>query len=233
VSSLFEPISPFVVWTKDDRRSLDDLRTQRSPSLLVDLMQDADAMVERLLGREGQGAVLGSLLVLVVSSAFFAVVNTSMYSSADIALGALVAPLDALMSIAASLGPIYAAGLLLAARIPLGRLVGVLMAASAHGALVLAAMTPIPYFAWRADRMYWGPGALIIVFLISGIAAGARLHKMMHRLAQRIRYASSDPMHDALTGGEVFRVGILARVSMMMLAFTAALAFWGFDVFSR
>ena len=51
----------------------------------------------------------------------------------------------------------------------------------------------------------------------------------VRRLGDR---AQGDPLGDSaakLSGEDAFRLGILARISWMMLAFTLALGFWAFN----
>ena len=84
-----------------------------------------------------------------------------------------------LLALAASLGPIYAASILLAARVPLARLVAALLASAATGSLVLAGLAPPLYLMWRLDSEWAGPLTLCAAFLLSGLSAGARIHRLL------------------------------------------------------
>jgi hypothetical protein len=136
-------------------------------------------------------------------------------------------PTDATSSAICS--PIYAASILVAARVPLARLVAALLASAATGSLLLAGLAPPLYLLWRLDSEWAGPLLLTAAFLLSGGAAGARIHRLLSLLAESVTRAALGNPTAALSAEDTFRVGILARVSWMMVAFTSALGFWAFD----
>ncbi|MBN1207594.1 MAG: hypothetical protein JXB05_22190, partial [Myxococcaceae bacterium] len=231
MQSLPEPLSPFVPWSSEDRTPLPEVEaspaTPGSQALLVDLLREPASITERLLEpTRVQAVVLGSAGIIAGCTSFFAAaVSVARGQEAWWGAAALTS-LNVLMSIAASLGPIYATSILLAARVPLARLVAALLAAAATGALLLAGLASPVYLMWRLDAEWAGPLMLTSAFLLSGAAAGARIHRLLSVMAETVtRKALGDD--DAKLGEEdAFRVGILARISWMMLAFTLALGFW-------
>lgn len=226
-----EPLSPFMPWSQEEREPLPQGEdpTAGGRSLLADLLREPSAIVERLLDPSRlQGLVLGSAGIIAVGTSFFA-------AAASVARGkeawwgaAALTSLNVLMSLAASLGPIYATGILVSARVPMARLVAALLSAAAAGALLLAGMAPPLYLTWRLDPEWGGPLMMVSAFLLSGAAAGARIHRLLSVMAETVTRSAlgeGAKLHEE----DAFRVGILARVSWMMLAFTLALGFWGFN----
>jgi hypothetical protein len=226
-----EPLSPFMPWSQEEREPLpqSDEPLANGRSLLADLLREPTAIVERLLNPAHiQGLVLGSAVIIAVGTSFFA-------AAASVARGkeawwgsAVLTSLNVLMSLAASLGPIYATGILVAARVPLARLVAALLSASAAGSLLLAGLAPPLYLMWRLDAEWGGPLMMVGAFLLSGAAAGARIHRLLSVMAETVTRSALGE-NARLREEDAFRVGIVARVSMMMLAFTLALGFWGFN----
>jgi hypothetical protein len=232
--SLSEPLSPFVAWSSEDRAPLPEVdvssATPDSPSLLVDLLREPVSITERLLEpARVQGVVLGSVGLIAGCTSFFAAaVSVARGDEAWWAPAALTS-LNVLLSIAASLGPIYATSILMAARVPLARLVAALLAAAATGSLLLAALAAPVYLLWRLDSEWAGPLMLTSAFLLSGAAAGARIHRLLSVMAETVTRKALGDAEAKLGAQDAFRVGILARNSWMMLAFTLALGFWGFN----
>jgi len=225
-----EPISPFVPWSAADREELPDAVGERESSLLIDLLRDARKIVERLLDPEQlQRTVLGSLVVIVTTVGFFAATVVSARLGADAWRAMAVLPFNALLGLAAALGPIYATSVLVAARLPLARLVATMLSASATGGLILAALAPIPYGVWKLDAEWAGPLSLLAVFGVSALVSGARLRQQLLIMAEEVvRAASGDPTA-RLCAADEFRVRIVARMAMVFVAFTLALAVWAFD----
>jgi hypothetical protein len=133
------------------------------------------------------------------------------------------------MALAASLGPIYATSILLAARVPLARLVAALLASAATGSLLLAALASPLYLLTRLNAEWAGPLMLTSAFLLAGSAAGARVHRLLGLMAEQVTRNALGDSAAKLSGEDAFRVGILARISCMVLAFTLALGFWAFN----
>jgi hypothetical protein len=173
--------------------------------------------------------VLGSAGIIAGCTSFFA-------AAASVARGqeawwgsAALTSLNVLMSLAASLGPIYATSILLAARVPLARLVAALLAATATGSLLLAGLASPLYLLTRLNPEWAGPVMLTSSFLLAGAAAGARIHRLLSLMAETVTGQSLGGASAKLSAEDAFRVGILARIAWMMLAFTLALGFWAFN----
>ncbi len=234
MQALSEPLSPFVSWSSEDRTSLQAVQAeaaaQADQPLLVDLLRDPSAITERLLDPTRLHAlVLGSAGIIAASTSFFA-------AAASVARGkeawwgpAVLSSLNVLMSLAASLGPIYATGILLSARVPLARLVAALLAAAATGSLLLAGLASPLYLLTRLNPEWGGPLMLTSSFLLAGAAAGARIHRLLSHMAETVTGQALGEPGTKLSGEDAFRVGILARIAWMMLAFTLALGFWAFN----
>lgn len=213
---LIEPASPFVPRAEEPYHipEPDDARP-----LLVDLLGAPERVVERLVDAEAlERAILGSLGGIAAGTALFAVIMMLRFGWTSAIRAGVLSSTNGIIALAASLGPIYAAGLLVAARLPLARLVGALLTSAATGAMVLAAMTPIPYFLMQVDAEWLGPLAVVASFGVSALVAGGRIYRTLMLLA-------GDEIDEASRA----RVAILARVAMMIFAFTSALALWGFD----
>jgi hypothetical protein len=228
-----EPLTPFMPWSVEERSPLPESAAPGEPErqLLVELLREPAAIVERLLEPARiQGLVLGSVGVITGCTSFFAATSSAARASGESwVLSAALTSVNVLMALAASLGPIYAASILVAARVPLARLVAALLASAATGSLLLAGLAPPLYLLWRLDAEWAGPLLLTAAFLLSGAAAGARIHRLLSLLAESVTRAALSNPTAALSEEDTFRVGILARVSWMMVAFTSALGFWAFD----
>ncbi|MDY7231430.1 hypothetical protein [Hyalangium rubrum] len=225
-----EPLSPFMPWSAEERAPLPQVEAPSGErSLLADLLREPSAVTERLLEPSRlQGLVLGSVAIITLSTSFFAATASAARGKEAWWGAAVLTSLNVLMSLAASLGPIYATGILVAARVPLARLVAALLAATAAGSLLLAGMAPALYLVWRLDGEWSGPLMLVSAFLLSGAAAGARIHRLLSVMAETVTRSALGEAAK-LSPEDAFRVGILARVSWMMLAFTLALGFWAFN----
>jgi hypothetical protein len=226
-----EPLTPFMPWSAEERAPLPEVEEGGGERhLLVELLREPSAIVERLLDPgKLQGLVVGTVGIIGVSTLLFAasVSAASRWTEAWRAAG--LTPLNVLMALAASLGPIYATSLLLAARVPLARLVAALLASAATGTLLLAGLAPPLYLMWRLDSEWAGPLMLTGAFLLSGAVAGARIHRLLHLMAETVTRAALGKADAQLSREDAFRVGILARVSWMLVAFTTALGFWAFN----
>jgi hypothetical protein len=223
---LIEPASPFIARVREPFRVRE--RTEEG-STLLDLLGSPERIVDRLVDRDRlERTILESLTVLAASTAVFSIVLMLPHGWIDALRSALLSSTNAMVGLAAALGPIYAAGLLLSTRIPMARLVGTLLTSAATGAMILCALSPIPYGVYGLDPEWGGPIALVASFAVSALAAGARIRRTMMLLAERTKRAR---VGEPLDPAEQHRVAILARTSMMVLAFTGALAMWGFDAF--
>ncbi len=223
---LIEPTSPFVIADDETIRVVPDAVP---PTLLFDLLGAPDRVVERLLDPARlESALLGSLSAITVGTALFAVVLTIPHGPVAALRAAVLSSIDALIALAAALGPIWAAGILASARLPLSRLVGALSTSAASGALILAALAPVPYFLCKWDDLWAGPLSVVLCFALSAMVAGKRLHGTLLRTGEAIKgRVSTEPLDPA----ERHRIGVLARIAMLVLALTGSLAVWGFDAF--
>lgn len=226
-----EPLSPFMPWSQEERAPLPQGEdpTVGGRSMLADLLREPSAIVDRVLDpTRVQSVVLSSALIIAVGTSFFAAAASVARGEQAWPVAAALTSLNVLMSLAASLGPIYATGILVAARVPLARLVASLLSATAAGSLMLAGLAPPLYLLWRLDAEWAGPLMMVAAFLLAGAAAGARIHGLLGLMAETVtRTALGETAK--LSAEDAFRVGILARVSWMMLAFTLALGFWAFN----
>ncbi len=227
-----EPLTPFMPWSQEERAPLSEgALPEPERQLLVELLSEPSAIVERLLDSSRlQGLVLTSVGVITVCTSFFAATASITRSAGESwALPAALTSLNVLMALAASLGPIYAASILVVARVPFARLVAALLASAATGALLLAGLAPPLYLLWTLDPEWGGPLLLIGAFLVSGAAAGARIHTLLQRMAEAVTRSALGDSTAKLSTQDAYRVGILARVSWMMVAFTSGLGFWAFN----
>lgn len=227
-----EPLSPFMPWSAEERAPLPEQQAEAGEErgLLVELLREPSAIVERLLAPERlQGLVLGSVGLIAGCTSLFAATASTARGYGGAFGAAALSSANVLLALAASLGPIYAASILVAARVPLARLVAALLASAATGSLLLAGLVPPLYLLWRLDPEWAGPLMLTSAFLLSGAAAGARIHKLLSFMAESVTRSALGNPQAVLSAEDRFRVGILARVSWMMVTFTSALAFWAFD----
>ncbi|PTL75240.1 hypothetical protein [Vitiosangium sp. GDMCC 1.1324] len=228
-----EPLTPFMPWSVEERAPLSEPATVGAPErqLLVELLREPSSIVERLLDPARlQGLVLGSVGVIAVCTSLFAATSSAARGHVESwVVPAALTSVNVLMALAASLGPIYAASILVAARVPLARLVAALLASAATGSLLLAGLAPPLYLLWRLDAEWAGPLLLIAAFLLSGAAAGARIHRLLSLMAEEVTRSALGNASAVLSTEDAYRVGILARVSWMMVAFTSGLGFWAFN----
>lgn len=222
-----EPRSPFLGAEPARAPSLDALvdEDQRDRPLVLELVCDVPAVVRRLAAPgELEGLVKAGLLLTVASAGVHAAGLMSPYGPLVAARAAGLTAASLLFGLAAALGPIYGTGVLVAARLPMARLVAVLLAATAAGALGLAGLTPLVRLALAWDPVWVGPLAQVGGFLVMGALTGLRLSRLLVALAE-----ASAP--GPLTEGARFRVGILSRMALSFSALTTCLALWAFDAF--
>ncbi|MBS2032955.1 MAG: hypothetical protein JST54_34100 [Deltaproteobacteria bacterium] len=219
-----EPLTPFLPWEDDGR--VPDPGDPGEPPLMVSILREPSKVATLLLDPQGtQRVVLASLGAAMACSLFRAVAVGQAFRLA-LAWPALELGLAVLLGAAAALGPVYAASLLLSARVPLGRLGAAMLAALAAGSLLLAGMAPPVVLAWRMDPVDLGPYAVLAAFVIVALVTAARLHRLLFELAQQTLAAVKGPTA-RLTPAETFRVGVVARIAWMMLGLTTVLAFLG------
>ena len=225
-SSAAEPMSPFLRWTVEDRRPIaDDLPATEGNSLLVDLLRSPENILARLASPESaQATILGALGVFAGATAFFAAVVGRASGAPNLPALVLLATIDAMLALAAAIGPIQGASIVLAARIPMTRLVAILLCAAATGALVLAGATPVIHVLWQLDPVSIGPGSLLIALVLGALAGGARIYRLTMLCAE-----SNGPLDRA----DRARVTEVSEIAMLTMVLTSSLAFWAFDLFFR
>jgi len=220
-----EPLSPFVGWSRDERAALPETDEPAKPSLLIDLLREPASIVERMLDpRRLQSLIVGALAMLLAGATFFAAA-IAFARGANAARSVLAAGALAL-AVAAALGPIWAVGVLVAARVPMARLVASLLSSVAAGAILLAGMAPPLFLAWRLDDHEAGPLGVVLAFGVAGLASGLRLRRLLLTMAESVTRTSLGCATARLSPDDEYRVGILARMAMVLLAFTCALAVW-------
>lgn len=221
-------LSPFLAWSEEDRAPLpDELLAAPDESIVVDLLNDPAAVVARLDAPVPlQRTVLASVAMIAAATSVLGLVVARAMGPGATFVTALLCVVDAFAALAAALGPIHATSVLLAARIPLARLVAIQLAGAAAGSVAAAALAPVVHVLWALDHLWMGPTALFLTFLAGAVVGGLRVWRLMHLHADRVSDGSLD-VDDA------FRVGVVARVAMMATALTSALAFWTFETFFR
>lgn len=228
-----EPLSPFVAWSAEAQAPLplEALGAEREGrGVLVEIITDPERFAARVVeGRGMESTIAGLLGVAVLASAAFALV-VRLDLGLLVALGAgLRLALSVVLAVAAAIGPIHAAGVLVAARVPLPRLVAVMLAATAVGAAALAPLGPVVRFLHGHDAEWWGPLSLVGAFVVAAAVASVTLRRLLLALAEE---ASADSGRGALSEGDLFRVGIVARMALVFLGYTSMLALWGVGAFS-
>lgn len=93
----------------------------------------------------------------------------------------------------------------------------------------MAALSPVPYVLLKLDPIWAGPLSLFAVFGLSALVGGARVRAILIAMATLVRRASVGDPAAILPEEDAHRVGIFARVTMMILAMTVSLSFWAFD----
>lgn len=224
--AISERLSPFLPWTDAERQPLPAsvLGAEVESSVFVELLRDPDAIVERIGDATRRPElVLAALASIAGGSVFLSVVTGLAMGMPNLPLASGLATADVLLALAAALGPIYGTSILLSARIPIARLVAILLCASAAAMMLLAGLAPIIHVLWKLDPLWLGPSSLLVAFAASALLGGARVHGLMMLCAA----------HSAgvLTPDDAARVSAVARIAMLLTAFTSALAFWGFDAF--
>ncbi len=230
-----EPLSPFVAWSDEQRAALDVASVdppeqRRSP--FVEMVTDPGRFAARILDpRELQAVIVTSTAAVVLGAGAFALI-VRMDAGVLTAVGAAGRlALSVLLAIAAALGPIHAAGILVAARVPLPRLVAVMLGSNAVGMLVLAPLAPVVRFLAIQDAEWVGPLALVGAFALAATLAGVTLWRLLRALAVAMLHALGGP-RAALSESDTFRVGIVSRLALVFMGYTAMLALWGLGAFS-
>lgn len=224
--AITERLSPFLPWTEAERQPLPAsvLGADIEPSLVVDLLRDPAAIVERIGDAQRRTElVLGALASITGASVFLSVVTGLAMRVPNLALASSLVTADALIALAAALGPIYGVSILASARIPIARLVAILLCAAAAAMMLLAGLAPVVHVLWKLDPLWLGPSSLLVAFGASAVVGGARVHRLMMSCAKQSA--------GVLTPDDAARVSTVARIAMLLTAFTSGLAFWGFDAF--
>lgn len=217
---LIEPSSPFV--PRPSLVPIDD--SPREPPLAVTILKSPYDTAKIILAGDQLDRLAVSSLVCIGFACFaFVVVSLSTRDPVSLLRSSVLLPGNLIFALAAALGPIYAASIVYAARIPMARLVSALLTSAAAGAMILAAAAPLPWFAFSVDPKWLGPLGLVLSFALAGLTVGYRLKTILLHLAR----ASSE----GLLERDEERVVIIARIASMVVGLTIAIALWGFDVF--
>ncbi|MFT3839437.1 MAG: hypothetical protein QM723_20810 [Myxococcaceae bacterium] len=191
--------------------------------LVTDLVRRPEAIAERVLDAPRvETVVKASLTATLLGSAAAGWFAFGAFDPAISWEAALLVPLHLHAALIAAIGPLYAVSVMLNARIPLARLVAVMLAAAALSALTLGATAPLISYLFHRDHVWLGPLAMVAAFVVSGLAGGLRLHSLLLATAHAHAQRSSRQMTPEL----LFRIGIFARVGTMLLGLTTSLAVW-------
>lgn len=218
-----ETISPFIQGLGDGRIPDELLAHEQGPSLLIDLLARPAAVVERLhTGEDREQMISGSATAILASLALIALA-ARVHLGWGIALrSAALLGFSEILAVAAAFGAIWATGVVVSARVPMWRLIPMVVTAVASGTILLVPLSPLVHLAYAEDPYWLGPLAVVGAFLIAGFAGGQRLYRLLLGLASR---RSGGP----LTEAQRFRIRIVGRMALTFLGFTTALGFWGFD----
>lgn len=229
LAPLRDQLSPFLRWSEEDRRPLPALSAPASkPGWLARLLCDPSGTVADLAGSSGlQRTILRAVAVLATSTAVFALLTGQVLGSHRPLVNAAFYALWELAALAAAAGPVYGTGLVLGARVPLSRLVALLLASAATGVTLLASLSPLVLVIVRAELFQIGAVTFFALVFLGGAVAAARFRNLLHLFARGL-----SPGHEALSREDAERVATLARVAAVVTAFTSTMAFWlvsGFD----
>ncbi len=221
-----EELTPFVAWSSEARSARPpELTGAREASLFDGFLNAPEAIVDRLLSPERVPA-------LVVAAAAVTASCAAAYEAALVwgfhlpsARPIAMAPLMILLAEAAAVGPIFAASVLAAARIPLARLGAALLAASATGALLMAALAPAIVVVIGFDREWLGPLSMVAAFLLAASVSGLRLYRLLMGMAERLYQREAGPTA-RLSPADAERAALVARLACMSVGFTLGLACW-------
>jgi len=220
-----EHLSPFLSWNDEDRH-LPSPKHNTDDALLVQLLQDPSAVVDRILDpARAQATVLGSVGIIAGASALASLIMLSAWHDPHrmAALNAFMVAAGLLGALAASIAPIWGLGVLRTVRMPLPQLVALLTSSVAAAALLLVALSAAPAVLWRLDPDWAGPLALVGAFGVAAIGCALRFRTQLLLVAQR---ASSDATNTPPAHADRARIELFARNAMLVLAFTNTLAGW-------
>lgn len=222
-----EPLSPFVHWTPAERTPITERQVAEAerPGLFVHLLRNPRAVVHLLLDRQRvQRTVFFSIVSILLSSAFSGFVMSLAWADGmrDVWITTLLLPAGILSAIASAMGPIYAAGILYAVRLPLARVACVLLAAVAAGSIFLAALSPLALFMWSQDRIWIGPLTVVGVFVLVAGTSGGVIRRLLLELA-----ATMNP-ELAKDKDTVRRLRAFSRVAFLLLSLPIAAGAWGY-----
>jgi hypothetical protein len=224
-----EPLSPFISWTPEDRAPIAEelLTPPPRPTLAGDLLRSPRVVIQRVNeAADLQPIILRAIGWIAAGAAIFAALTSVHHPLMQVVRVMAIVVAGSLAAVAATLGPVYGASLLASARLPFARLVVILLAAAAMGTVLLAACSPLLHVLWLQRSFRSGPVGTGAAFLLGGIAAGQRIFGFLEAQA-------------ALTSGgclsreDAARVGIVARLALVLLAFNTILVVRAVDLFSK
>ncbi len=218
-----EHLSPFLAWQEEDQR-LPAVEEEREDALLVQLLQDPAAVVDRILDpARAQATVLGSVAIVAGAGALASAIMLSGWNDPQriLALDAFMVAAGLLGALAASIVPVWGLGVLRMVRMPMAQLVGLLTTSVAAASLLLVAMSAAPAVLWRLDSEWAGPLAIVGAFCVAACGGAMRFRSQLLLLATRTRgeQALANPVVKA-------RIDVFARNAMLVLGFTNILAGW-------
>lgn len=216
-----ETKSPFLKWADGDATL--EAPPPPPPGNLTALLGAPEVVCERMV----DPAKAPALIVTAVAATGLATLAFTAGASGLVSRGVepqvLWAPVYLLLALAAATGPIYATSILLAARLPMARLVGCVLTAGVVGALLSVAALPVVYLAWIVDPNWLGTLSFPVVFGLSAMAAATRLRVLLLGLAGlNAPDAKMAPEDEA-------RVRMLARIAVMVLGFALTNAIWALE----
>ncbi len=223
-----EALSPFLPW-RDEERCLPGERDDSSEPLVIQLLQSPDAILERITDpARVQDTVLSSIAIIAAAGALAALIMLSGWQGTrlELLLNAAMVSVGLLGALAATIVPVYGAGILHSARMPIGQLVAVLTTSVATASLLLVALAALPCLLWRLDPVWAGPLALVAAFFGAAAGCGLRFRAQLCGLMERAlpEDAAARYAPDAQLATQ--RVQAFARIAMFLLGFTNALAGW-------
>jgi hypothetical protein len=215
-----------VAWTLETRTAGPARLADAQPSSLFDgFLHHPGVVIDHLLTPK-------RVPELVITSAAITAVAAALYEAAIVTgfhlpslRPVLAGPLMVLVAEAAAVGPIYAASVMAAARLPVARLGAAMLAATATGALLLAALAPALYVVIDYDRQWLGPVAMVAAFALAGLTSGRRLYRLLLGMAERLYQNEAGPTARLLPA-DAERAALVARVACMAVGFTLSLACW-------
>lgn len=201
---------------------LERLLSRQEPSLVRELLVDASAVGARLLRPDVRAQTVSAVAAWLVFTAAVAGVALSSLTGSDPLRAAVLTPATLVVALLATLGPVAASAVLVGARVSWAMLTATLTAALAAAGFVLLALVPVSVALWRVDDAWAGPLTLVGSLGVAGFIAGRRARALLESLAAAAARQAGRP----LSASGTFRVGVVARVALVQLAFTLSVALW-------